>query len=279
MMTTTATAASPPWGPAATAAERASNYASASVEASSRAAFRDQAQAGVSSETKQETAKAQAAAQAAVQVPDVMKGLSTVAVAGAMASTPAAINMMREIALASASGALTDADRRALQDEYAQLSQQVATSVGSVDAGEQAQTQARQREDQREDDDTGMYRQTSDDRRTTLTQTAVEPVESTEQQPVTRSVTTQRSVLVADGHGTQRDPQQTFRTQRVHVGTDSYEPVSTRQRQSQPILPQTLGHVDNHAETRSVTVVQAAQVTRFVEVAHTQTVAPLSAIA
>src|ERR1700740_1784600 len=43
-------------------------------------------------------------------VASVMDGLSTVAVAGALASLPAALGRMRDIAMASSSGTLTDAD-------------------------------------------------------------------------------------------------------------------------------------------------------------------------
>lgn len=277
MMTTSAAAASPAYGPGATGPDRSSSYASASVDASARAAFRNERRAGVAAESQVDETKARAAAQPAPEVPDVMKGLSTVAVANAMASTPAALNMMREIALASASGSLSDADRRALQDEYSQLSQQVVTTVGSVSTSEQAQTQ--KRDEERQEDDYRMYRETSDDRRSTLTQTAVEPVESTQQTPVTHNVTVQRSTVVSDGHAQRRDPVQSFRTQEIHVGTDSYEPTSTRQRLSQGTQPANEGHIENHAETRAVTVIEAAQVMRFVEVAHTQITPPLNAVA
>jgi hypothetical protein len=278
MMTTPVTAANPAYGPGATAPERSGGYASASVDASARAAFRNELRAGVASEAKTDATKARAVAhrEQALQLPDPMKALSTVAVAGAMASTPAALNMMREIAVASASGVLSDADRRALRDEYAQLSQQVVTTVGSASANEQAEMRKRE-EDQQET--YRMYRESSDDRRTTLTHTAVQPVETVQHQVVTHAVTAQRAVLVTDGHGARHDPAQSFRTEELHVGTDSYEPVSARQRLSQSSMPETLGHWDTHAETRSISVVEAAQVTRFVEVAQTQLVPPLNAVA
>jgi len=73
-------------------------------------------------------------------VAHVMDGLSTVQVAGAMGSIPAALGRMRDIAMAASSDSLTDADRATLQAEYSQLSKQLASVVGSVTANEHATT-------------------------------------------------------------------------------------------------------------------------------------------
>jgi hypothetical protein len=69
-------------------------------------------------------------------VASAMDGLSTLAVAGALASLPAALGRMRDIAMAASSGTLTDADRETLQAEYSDLNRQVASAVGSVGTGE-----------------------------------------------------------------------------------------------------------------------------------------------
>ena len=252
----------------------------ATVEANARAAFQAQLTAATANEAQvAATAAAQTAAQqAATEIPDPMASLSTVAIAGAMNSLPAALNMMQRIAMASASGTLTDADRQTLQAEYAQLTAKVVSSVGSVGAGEQAQTSTTH-DDEREDNAENTWREGSDDHRTTLTQTTEMPKETVQYQPVERTVTTQKQTLVADGHGPQKDPQVDFRTHELHVGADSYEPAPMRQSFTHTTLPATFGRIETHAETQHVFVTQAAQVTQFVQVAQTEHVAPLVAVA
>jgi hypothetical protein len=252
----------------------------ATVEANARAAFQAQLTAATANEARvAATAAAQTAAQqAATEIPDPMASLSTVAIAGAMNSLPAALNMMQRIAMASASGTLTDADRQTLQAEYAQLTAKVVSSVGSVSASEQAQTSTTH-DDEREDNAENTWREDSDDHRTTLTQTTEMPKETVQYQPVERTVTTQKQTLVADGHGPQKDPQVDFRTHELHVGADSYEPASMRQSFTHTTLPATFGRIETHAETQHVFVTQAAQVTQFVQVAQTEHVAPLVAVA
>jgi hypothetical protein len=144
----------------------------ASVEASARSAVRNELRAGTANEARLADAAATAAAarRAATEVPDPMASLSTVAVAGAMNSLPAALNMMRNIVMASASGRLSDADRQTLQTEYAQLTAKVVGSVGSAGAGEPSQ-QSTAHDHRREDDAGDTRREDSDDPRTTLTQT------------------------------------------------------------------------------------------------------------
>ena len=72
--------------------------------------------------------------------PNITDGLSTVAVAGALSSIPAALGRMRDIAMAASSGTLTDADRATLQAEYADLNKQVASVVGTVSASQDTST-------------------------------------------------------------------------------------------------------------------------------------------
>ena len=252
----------------------------ARVEAGARAAFRDELRVATAHETHlaDNAANLAAARQAAMQVPDPMTSLSTVAVAGAMNSLPAALNMMRNIAMASASGTLTEADRQTLQSEYAQLTAKVVSSVGSVSAGEQAQ-QSTAHDDEREDNAENTWREDSDDHRTTLTQTVEVPKQTVQYLPVERTATTRTQVLVPDGHGPQRDPQVDFRTHELHVGTDSYEPVSVRQSIEHPTTPETFGRLESHAETTHTFVAQAAQITQFVQVAQTEHIPPVVAVA
>ena len=252
----------------------------ARVEASARSAFRNELRVATAHEAHvaNNAATMVAARQAAQQVPDPMTSLSTVAVAGAMNSLPAALNMMRNIAMASAAGSLSDADRQALQSEYAQLNAHVVSSVGSVSAGAASQ-QSTAHDDEREDNAENTWRESSDDHRTTLTRTVAQPRQVVQYQPVERSTTTEKQTLVQDGHGSQRDPQVDFRTHQLHVGADSYEPVSVRQAMEHPTTPETFGRLESHAETTHTFVAQAAQITQFVQVAQTEHVAPVVAVA
>jgi flagellin-like hook-associated protein FlgL len=252
----------------------------AGVEAKTRVDFMKQLQVAAANETRvaDQGAAATATRQAATEVPDPMASLSTVAIAGAMNSLPAALNMMRNIAMASADGMLSEADRQTLQTEYAQLTANVASAVGSVSAGERAQTSTTH-DDEREDNAENTWRQDSDDHRTTLTQTVAVPQETVQYQPVERTFTTQKQTLVEDGHAAQKDPRVDFRTHELHVGTDSYEPASQRQSFSHPSTPATFGRVETHAETQHTFVAQAAQITQFVQVAQTEHISPVVAVA
>ncbi len=253
---------------------------SAAVEATARTAFREQMRLANDHEAAvaNNAATLAVSRQQATEAPDPMKSLSTVAVAGAMNSLPAALDMMRSIVMASAAGTLSEADRQALQTEYAQLSAQVASTVGSVSAGQQAQTSTTH-DDEREDNAGNTRREDSDDHRTTLTQTKEMPKETVQYQPVERTTTVQRQTLVEDGHGPQKDPQVDFRTHELHVGADSYEPVSMRQSMEHPTAPETLGRIETHAETQHRFVAQAAQITQFVQVAQTEHIPPVVAVA
>ena len=252
----------------------------ATVEASARSAFRAQLQAAAANEERGAnlTAAAAATRRATTEVPDPMTSLSTLAVVGAMNSLPAALNMMRNIVMASANGTLTDTDRQTLQADYARLSAKVVASVGSASAGAQTQSSTTH-DDEREDNAENTWREDSDDRRSTLTRTAEMPKQTVQYEPVERTSTTQKQTLVPDGHGPQKDPQADLRTHELHVGTDSYEPVSIRQAMSHPTTPETFGRIETHAQTQHTFVAQAAQITQFVQVAQTEHVAPLVAVA
>ena len=253
---------------------------SATVEATARAAFREQMRLANDHETSvaNNAATLAASRQQTTELPDPMDSLSTVAVAGAMDSLPAALNMMRSIAMASAAGTLSEADRQTLQSEYAQLTVQVASSVGSVSASQQAQTSTAH--DQQRDAEAQRARyEDSDDHRTTLTQTMEMPKETVQYQPIERTTTVQRQTLVEDGHGPQKDPRVDFRTHELHVGADSYEPVSMRQSMEHPTAPETFGRIETHAETQHSFVAQAAQITQFVQVAQTEHIPSVSTVA
>jgi hypothetical protein len=274
-MMTPSTSATSPFSAAGTNTVKATT-----VEARARAAYRTQQEGAAANEARlANLADAAAAArQATTEVPDPMTSLSTVAIVGALNSLPQALNMMRNIAMASAGGTLTDADRRTLQGDYAQLTAKVVSSVGSTSADAQAQTSTKH-DDEREDDAENTRREDSDDRRSTLTRTVEVPLQTVQQQPVERTFTTQKQTLVPDGHGPQKDPQVDLRTHDLHVGADSYEPVPIRQSVSQPTTPETFGRIETHAQTQHAFVAQAAQITQFVQVAQTEQVAPLVAVA
>ena len=252
----------------------------ARVEASARSEFRNELRTATANEAHLAdlAATAASARRATLEVPDPMASLSTVAVAGAMNSLPAALNMLRNIVMASASGTLSEADRQTLQTEYAQLTAKVVSSVGSAGAGEQAQ-QSTTHDDEHADNAGNTWREDSDDHRSTLTRTVEAPKQTVQYLPVERTATTQKQTLVPDGHGPQRDPQVDFRTHELHVGTDSYEPVSMRQSMTHPTTPETFGRIESHAETTHTFVAQAAQITQFVQVAQTEHIAPVVAVA
>lgn len=252
----------------------------ATVEASARTAFRNELRMATDHEKQVSNTDATAAAtrQAATAIPDPMNSLSTVAMAGAMNSLPAALDMMRSIAMASAAGTLSEADRQTLQSEYAQLTAKVVGSIGSVGAGDQAQTSTTH-DDERDDNAENTWREDSDDHRSTLTQTMEMPRQTVQYLPVERTTTVQRQSLAVEGHAEQRDPRVDFRTHELHVGTDSYEPVSMRQSMEHPTMPETFGRVETHAETQHTFVAQAAQITQFVQVAQTEHIPPVVAVA
>jgi hypothetical protein len=243
----------------------------AAVEANARADVRQQVQAGTRNEAHlaDVAATQRAAREAATEVPDPMTSLSTVAVAGAMSSVPAALEMMRSIALQSAAGRLSDTDRQALHAEYAQLTAHVATSVGSVGA---SQSQTPTRDDESGDNAGNASRQGSDDRRGTLAQAKAVSPQAAQDPPTPRAATVQHQVPAGAGHGAP-PPRVDLRMHDLHQGTDSHEPVSVHQ------APATIGRLETHAETQRTTAAQAAQITQFVQVGQAQHVPPAVGVA
>jgi hypothetical protein len=170
-MLTPSSPVAPPFSTAPTNTTR-----SAAVEANARAAVQAQRQAGTANEARvADIADARATTQrAATAIPDPMASLSTVAVAGAMHSLPAALGMLQRIALASASGTLSDADQQNLQAEHTRLTAKVVSSVGSVGAGEQAQTSTAHDNAHDEDHGTDAHRDDGGGRRPVLAQATKE---------------------------------------------------------------------------------------------------------
>jgi hypothetical protein len=268
------TLSSPPVSPLSNALERANAAQSASVDASARAAAGAHDRAGAANEAKvAATTAAAAQANAAAAVRQVPQSLSTLAIVGALNSVPAALSLMNDIVAASASGTLSDADREMLRVEYAQLTEQVASVVGSPGAGAQTSSS---NDSGKDDNAQDAPRQTSDDRRSTLTQTVAAAPQVVQRDPAVQVVTTTKSTLVPDANIGRTAPKVTIQTHELHVGTDSYEPVPVRLTLTRPSRPETFGRIEQHVETHRILVAQVAQITQLSQAAH---VAPLSAVA
>jgi hypothetical protein len=267
-----------PGTPLSNTVARSNADQSGRIDARARAAFSVERITGAASEARAAEASASAAAARARQaIPDPLSNLSTVAVAGALNSVPATLNMMQHVAAASASGDLSEADMEQLAAAYAQLVDKIASVVGSSAAN--AQTSSSAGNDSEQDDNaSNTYRETSDDQRSTLTQTERQPLALVQGPPVERMVTTTTSTLVPDGPARERRPEISFRTHEIHVGTDSYEPVSTRQAETRLGTPATFGRIEQHTETHRVLVAQVAQITQLSEVGHMTQVPQISAI-
>jgi hypothetical protein len=241
----------------------------AAVEASARADVRQQAQAGTRNDAQlaELAASRRAARDAASEVPDPMISLSTIAVAGAMSSVPAALEMMRSIALQSAAGTLSDTDRQTLHAEYAQLTAHVATTVGSVGAGEQPQASAGG--DEPRDDAGSSGHGSGGDRRGALAQAAApQPAQAQAAEP---AATTQQPTPA-----TEPAPHADIRAQALHVGTDAYEPVPLHPSLAQPTATAHPASAETETGTQRT---QAAQAAQFEQVARTAQAAPVVAVA
>jgi len=245
-MLTPSTPIAAPLAPDSTPTARA-----AAVEANARADLRQQLQAQTRNDAHLAdlAATARAAREAASEVPDPMTSLSTIAVAGAMSSVPAALEMMRSIALQSAAGTLSDTDRQTLHTEYAQLTAHVTTTVGRVDAGEPSQASTH---DEARQDNAG--RQGGDERRGAPAKTAAHQAASQQAGGV------QRQRAAPAGRSAQPAPHDDVRAHQLHVGADSYQQVAVRPASAPPPGADATGH----PEASHGSVAQAAQ---FVQVA------------
>lgn len=227
--------------------ESTNTVKTATVEANARAAVQAQQRAGAANEAHvADVAAAQTTAQrAATAIPDPMASLSTVAVAGAMHTVPAALGMLQRLALASASGTLTDADRQNLQSVHAQLTAKIVGSVGSVGAGEQAQTST-SHDNAHEGNGDDAPRQEAGHHRPALAHAA----------------------------GTAANQRAERPAQALPADTGSEGPAVQTPAPSPP-PPEHAGH----PETPHASAAQAAQVSQFVQVAHTGPSAPPVAVA
>lgn len=276
-MLTPSTPVATPFSP-----EQTNTAKAATVEANARLSQQAQAKAGDANESRvADIAAAQATAQqAASEIPDPMASLSTVAVAGAMSSLPVALNMMQKIVLASASGTLTDADRQTLQSDYAQLTAKVVSSVGSVGAGEQAQTSTAH-DGERDDDARDARREQGGKPPAAVPQAMEVPKQVVPQQPVESTVTIEKAAPVAGSQGTTAAGPVEVRAHELHVGANSYEPVPVRHSPSlsSTAVPQAPDRQETPAETRHASAAHAGQVAEFVHVAQPEPAAPLVAVA
>jgi hypothetical protein len=202
-------------------------------------------------------------------IPDPVQMISTLAVVNAsLGSAPATLAMMSDIAVASGSGTLSDADRSALQTQYAQLSQQFTATVGAASAG--AQTSSSDQDSR--DADAGANSQSSDDRRTTLTRTSDAPPQYVQHEPLEQLVTTTKMVQVQDDSAPRTTPVVSLLRHELHVGTDSYEPVAVKQTMTRASRPAQFAQVEQQSTTHRVAVAQVTQIRQLTEVAQVQLV-------
>jgi hypothetical protein len=246
---------------------------SANVAASARAAFtlaqsEESASAAntVKANDAQRTAAIAKLMQASADTPDAASMLSTLAVVNAgLGSVPATLAKMSDIAVASGSGTLSDADRSLLQSQYGQLSQQVTSAVGSLGAG--AQTSSHHGGG---DSNADSNSQSSDDRRSTLTRIVAQAPQIVRHEPVEHLVTTTKMVQVAENTGERAMPGVVVHTHELHVGTDSYEPVAVKQTQMRLSRPATFAQVEAQTTTHRVAVAQVTQIVQMSQVAQVQ---------
>lgn len=271
--------------PASNAYEHSSADSSAAADAATRARFslndvdNSSASSSAASSNLAQTQANDAARTAAIaklsqpdtSIPDPVQMISTLAVVNAsLGSAPATLAMMSDIAVASGSGTLSDADRSALQTQYAQLSQQFTAAVGAANAG--AQTSSSNQDSRDADAGAGANSQSSDDRRTTLTRTSDAPPQYVQHEPLEQLVTTTKMVQVQDDSAPRTTPVVSLLRHELHVGTDSYEPVAVKQTMTRASRPAQFADVEQQSTTHRVAVAQVTQIRQLTEVAQVQLV-------
>jgi hypothetical protein len=246
--------------------------AGAVVSGRSEASIAAQQQATVD-RNQQAAAAAQASAGIDTRIPDVMRQLSAAAALNAaLGSAPASLAMMTDIAVASGSGTLSDEERRQLQVQYSQLTQQVASMVGSTSAGAQSNAASDPRQD---GGDKAPARQSSagSDERSTATRTEVGPSRTLQQNLTEQVVTTTRYVeTAAVGDQDTPSPRVSAQAHAVHVGADSYEPVTVRQTQTHATRPASFTQVAQETTTQRVRTEQVTRIAQMSQVAQAATV-------
>jgi hypothetical protein len=219
--------------------------------------------------------QAAAAAQASridTRIPDVMRQLSAAAALNAaLGSAPATLAMMTDIAVASGSGTLSDEERLRLQEQYSQLTQQVASMVGRASAG--AQSNAASDQQDAGGSPQGRPPSSGSDDRSAVTRTDVGPSQTLHQDMTEQVVTTTRYVQSpAAGEQDAPSPQVSAQSHALHVGADSYEPVAVRQLQTRSTRPAGFAQVAQETTTQRVRTEQVTRIAQMSQVAQAATV-------
>jgi len=268
------TLSSPSAIPVPTTYDRATASQSAIDAASARSERGAADAAGAAKEAKANATANANASSVDTSVPNVMNALSTLAIVSQnMGSVPATLALMSDIAVASGSGTLSDAERSQLQAQYVQLTQQVSSMVaktGEADSGSST------KDNPTPDSEAGENTQSSDDRRSTLTRLEQQAPQTVYRDPVEQVVTTTKTTVEPDYTAKAPAPSVTLHTHELHVGTDSYEPVAFTQKQTRMSQPATIGQVEQHSTSHRIRVAQVTQITQMSQVAQ---VAQLSVMA
>lgn len=206
-------------------------------------------------------------------IPDVMRRLSMMATVNAsLGSAPTTLAIMSDIAIASGSGTLSDVERAALQTQYSELSQQVVGAVGAASAGGQAGADTSRHD---RDSRAGLDRQAADDRRSTLTQTGQQAPQYVHREGNEQLLATTTTRVVPDGGGQRKAPVVTLLRHELHVGSDSYEPVSVKQTQTRLSQPAESARIEQRSTTHRMVAEQVSQIRQMSETAQ---VAQLSVV-
>jgi hypothetical protein len=227
-------------------------------------------------QNRQAAAAAQVSSGIDTNIPDVMRQLSAAAALNAaLGSAPATLAMMSDIAVASGSGTLSDEERQQLQEQYSQLTQQVASMVGSASAG--AQSNAASDQHNAGDAQQGRPSSSGSDERSAATRTEVGPSQTLQQNMTEQVVTTTRYVETgAAGDQDAPSPRVSAQSHALHVGADSYEPVTVRQTQTHTTRPASFTQVAQETTTQRI---RTEQVTRIAQMSQVAQVATVSVVA
>ena len=227
---------------------------------------------------QQAAVTARASAGIDTRIPDVMRQLSAAAALNAaLGSAPATLAMMSDIAVASGSGTLSDEERQQLQEQYSQLTQQVASMVGSTSASAQSNAASDQQQDAGGAQQQGRPSSAGSDNRSTATRTDVGPSQTLQQNMTEQVVTTTHVVETAStGDQDTPSPRVSAQTHALHVGADSYEPVTVRQMQTRSTRPATFAQVAQETTTERI---RTEQVTRIAQMSQVAQVATVSVVA
>lgn len=243
--------------PTAAAPARASTGAMANAMAKASADARAQA-----SQQAQHAATAAKASVIDTSIPDVTNSFSSLAAMNAaLGSMPATLQLMNDIAVASGSGTLSDEERSALQSQYADLTQQMATIVQQ--SGAAAATNGSTARDAQ----AGQNTQSSDDARSTLTRTDSQPAQLVYATPTEQLVRSSRSVTTPQYSADRNAPRVNLLTHELHVGVDSYEPVAVRQALTRIDRPASFAQVEQEDTSQRVRTQQVMRITQLSEVA------------